>query len=96
MRPYACPVCNGRGVVPPDFYDPRVTSTAASWQECRACGGKGVIYGLDTRPAERPPNWHKGWEWREISVPYTDTIGKWGDDSYTLTVSDTGACTIWN
>ena len=97
MKPYLCPVCNGRGSVPPGFYDPSHAYCATGgWETCRACGGKGVIYGFDTGPAERPPNWHKGWEWREISVPYTDTIGKWDDDSYTLTVSDTGDYTIWN
>ena len=46
MVPYLCPVCQGRGIVPPDFYTPvrPTTSTLPTWATCRACDGKGVLW----------------------------------------------------
>ena len=48
MPPYICPVCGGKGSVPPGFYDtggyPWDTTTNINIrQPCRACGGSGVI-----------------------------------------------------
>jgi len=46
--PYICPVCNGRGKVPPDFYNPEKgneggTSMPYLWEICKSCGGIGII-----------------------------------------------------
>ena len=46
MKPYLCPVCNGKGIVPAGFYNwpgncGGVTSTCA--ETCKACSGKGII-----------------------------------------------------
>ncbi len=41
---HICPVCGGVGTVPPGFYDPFAPSTTDAMREqCRACGGRGVI-----------------------------------------------------
>lgn len=47
-----CPVCEGRGQVPPNFYrivEPpdwtyTLSSTLLSPETCRTCGGRGIIY----------------------------------------------------
>lgn len=43
-----CPVCRGRGSVPGGFYDPpgySSNTTSMSYrEECRSCGGEGVIF----------------------------------------------------
>ncbi len=47
LRPYQCPVCHGTGIVPGGFYD----SISKAWtssimsEQCRACGGTGVLWG---------------------------------------------------
>lgn len=46
MKPYCCPVCGGKGIVPSGFYSfpgnfGGVTNTCA--ETCRACNGKGII-----------------------------------------------------
>ena len=44
-KPYRCPVCGGRGIVPNGFYSFFADSTTATTGEaCRTCGGKGVIW----------------------------------------------------
>jgi len=46
MSVQLCPVCEGKGKVPPGFYSENPDSfstTSASWETCRACGGRGVI-----------------------------------------------------
>jgi hypothetical protein len=44
-RPYACPVCGGRGIVPPGFYWPSSgMGTVAVPEPCRACDGIGVVW----------------------------------------------------
>ena len=49
MKPHICPVCNGRGTVPPGFYNPSpdgvhgITQTDCHTETCRSCGGKGYI-----------------------------------------------------
>ena len=46
-QPYKCPVCDGRGVVPAGFYScyPEYTCSDANNVPCRACKGKGIIWG---------------------------------------------------
>lgn len=43
--PHVCPVCGGKGTVPPGFYDENGGySTAIKTREtCRACGGRGIV-----------------------------------------------------
>ena len=46
---HRCPVCEGRGYVPPGFYigvDPRdgLTVTIPQVEQCRACNGYGVVW----------------------------------------------------
>ena len=48
MKPYKCPVCNGRGLVPFNFYDNIYYGNATIPTPdvtCRSCSGKGIISG---------------------------------------------------
>ena len=51
--PVKCPVCEGKGVVEPDFYPPSVQYCSTSFftlmPTCRACGGKGVVSSPETK-----------------------------------------------
>lgn len=45
--PHRCPVCDGRGTVPPKFYgrpDPSTTTAAATREMCHACSGVGLLW----------------------------------------------------
>ncbi len=47
MKPYKCPVCEGKGMVPGGFYDILPNNTTLSYPapvSCRSCGGTGVIW----------------------------------------------------
>jgi DnaJ-class molecular chaperone len=44
-RPYVCPVCDGKGIVPNSYYSYSTVSTAANDEPCRSCFGTGVIWG---------------------------------------------------
>ena len=52
-EPYRCPVCWGKGLVPPGFYSQRgdeeisypMTSSAAS-EACHSCSGRGIVWSL--------------------------------------------------
>ena len=51
---HTCPICSGLGTVPPGFYDPPASGTSITVREqCRACGGRGIIIVRDT---VYPPN----------------------------------------
>ena len=41
-----CPVCGGRGLVPPNFYSPGLVDsvTNAAWETCRSCHGSGLVW----------------------------------------------------
>lgn len=41
--PALCPVCSGRGSVPHDFYDQLGASTSTAREQCRSCGGRGIV-----------------------------------------------------
>ena len=47
MRPYACPVCGGRGIVSRGFYDYWLAAsiTDAVPEMCRSCQGAGIVWG---------------------------------------------------
>ena len=46
MGVYKCPVCEGRGTVPTNFYNTYGSPTIVNTTEvtCRSCNGKGVIF----------------------------------------------------
>ena len=41
-KPYICPVCQGKGLLPHDFY-PDNAGTGNESVKCRSCEGKGII-----------------------------------------------------
>ena len=44
-EPSVCPVCKGKGKVPPNFYDLNLSgSTSAALEICRSCDGCGYIW----------------------------------------------------
>lgn len=47
-KPYKCPVCNGKGIVPNGFYscvgDTIISTTTTIPEQCRSCKGTGVIW----------------------------------------------------
>lgn len=55
-----CPVCGGRGIVPPGFYNLDTSSTTAanSVETCRSCQGSGVIYNPEYA---RPWSYERPW-----------------------------------
>lgn len=46
QKPYICPVCNGRGLVPHGFYNTQsyYSSTDVTEEICRSCGGSGIVW----------------------------------------------------
>jgi hypothetical protein len=46
-RPYACPVCLGRGIVPAGFYSLADSLSGTAPDKCRTCLGTGIIWGRD-------------------------------------------------
>ena len=49
-RPYACPVCNGRGSVPVGFYTPGTVTSSLTPEICRSCNGTGVLWDYTEMP----------------------------------------------
>lgn len=46
-RPYVCPVCDGRGVVPFGFYLTLTgywTTSTINTETCRTCGRTGIVW----------------------------------------------------
>jgi len=45
--PYRCPICNGKGLVPCNFYSFSTfnVTSAATPETCRSCGGNGILWG---------------------------------------------------
>ena len=43
QKPYSCPVCHGKGIVPSDYYT-SVGSTLRTNEACRTCKGKGIVW----------------------------------------------------
>ena len=52
MRPYVCPVCEGRGTVPEGFYDGPFQEREGQ-EKCKSCDGTGVI--MTEPPVVYPP-----------------------------------------
>lgn len=42
MKAQKCPVCDGKGKVPAEFYPDTKDSTLA-WVDCRSCNGTGIV-----------------------------------------------------
>jgi predicted methyltransferase len=61
QKPYTCPVCSGRGVVPKGYYDNpggTVYESVASpdgTEVCRACNGTGIVWGNGYEYDPLPP-----------------------------------------
>lgn len=43
-QPYRCPICNGSGTVPTDFYFYEDLKPKSKEVKCRSCNGKGIIH----------------------------------------------------
>ena len=44
-QPYTCPICLGRGCVPPGFYNLYTYgSTSVTMEICRTCNGTGIVW----------------------------------------------------
>lgn len=76
--PYRCPICDGRGTVPPGFY-PEKTGR----QTCKACMGWGVIIAPDTYPMPVPV----------VPLPHSPTVRPWWEPQviYTSETTVTGS-----
>lgn len=57
-EPFVCPICNGRGIVPQEFYEPNrrhYDSTnmklnyLVDMATCRTCGGTGIVWPPEER-----------------------------------------------
>lgn len=53
MAMQKCPVCEGRGNVPANFYTRSMVGNSANPIECRTCKGAGIIPNSDC-----PESWH--------------------------------------
>ncbi len=40
-----CPVCEGKGKMPPGFYP---DGASGQWIDCRSCSGRGIVFGYQT------------------------------------------------
>ena len=47
MKAQKCPVCDGRGKLPAEFY-PDTAYSSERWVECRSCQGTGIVAVEDT------------------------------------------------
>ena len=43
-KPYICPVCDGRGSMPPGFYDSAIALNSTQREPCRTCNGTGIVW----------------------------------------------------
>ena len=43
-KPYLCPVCQGRGVVPAGFYGLGNLTSSLTPEQCRTCSGFGIVW----------------------------------------------------
>lgn len=50
MRPYLCPVCQGRGIVPAGLYDSTSNYCISNrtTERCRQCDGTGLVWGCES------------------------------------------------
>lgn len=55
-----CPVCDGRGVVPHNFYTMCTVSSSTAPEKCRTCGGHGILW--DAREEEYAQKYWKDWK----------------------------------
>lgn len=49
---HKCPICNGKGVVPPKFYPDQADGD--KWVQCRGCQGRGLIREVTLAPIPQP------------------------------------------
>ena len=46
-KPYCCPICNGKGIVPNGFYlgtSKTWTTPNATPEKCKSCNGTGIVW----------------------------------------------------
>ena len=61
MTPYLCPVCQGRGFVPPGFYGSYgAIANRTDSDPCRACNSTGVLWGPGGLPIDAAKRWQEG------------------------------------
>jgi len=53
--PHKCPVCEGRGTVPHNFYSGAIASSSIAPETCRSCKGEGVLWSNDIIKYEIQP-----------------------------------------
>jgi len=60
--PHKCPVCNGRGKVPADFYNKWIDGSAHAGEEtCRTCQGTGLVWKMPAHYTETHPTIQHGY-----------------------------------
>jgi len=83
LTPHRCPVCDGRGTVPFNFYSGSTLASNTSPVECRSCAGKGYLvlsddnepvkaderHVITIRPPDLPPDFGRSPFWYDES-PY--------------------------
>jgi hypothetical protein len=46
LKPFKCPICAGKGKLPPGFYSWNNTTSSSCCEEtCKPCKGTGIIWG---------------------------------------------------
>lgn len=72
-KPYLCPVCEGCGWVPPDFYTRFGSATSLANETCRACRGAGIVWSRLTQArqelAGEPASFLEGEDTDEHPIP---------------------------
>ena len=56
MIPFKCVICEGMGKVPGGFYDGNPNPVLAR-EECKACGGTGILWGFSYEPIPDSTPW---------------------------------------
>lgn len=46
-KPYRCPVCDGKGHVPSNFYNVYGNVSTGITEVCRTCKGQGIIWNIN-------------------------------------------------
>lgn len=52
--PFVCPVCHGKGALPPGFYGKPGDPVGVNQDQCKACNGTGLVWGYDWSQPVQP------------------------------------------
>ncbi len=44
-KPHVCPICDGRGYLPSNFYNKSSALYNSAGAKCRTCNGTGIVWG---------------------------------------------------